>query len=247
MTVESEKDMIGLLRIGKVVGLTLKHMQAAVRPGMTTAELDEIGAEYLKKEGAHSAPIITYKFPGYTCISLNDEAAHGIPGSRVIQVGDLLNIDVSAELDGYFADTGATMPILPISPIKQKLMDCTQNALKKGIAAARAGRPVFEIGRAMETVVKDCGFRIIRDLPGHGVGRKLHEAPSVPGFFNRRANEKLTEGLVITIEPFVSTRANHIYTEKDGWTLKTTDGSPAAQYEHTVIITKGEPVLVTAV
>ncbi len=247
MTVESEKDMIGLLRIGRVVGLTLKHMQAAVRPGMTTAELDAIGAEYLRKEGAHSAPIITYKFPGTTCISVNDEAAHGIPGSKVIQVGDLLNIDVSAELDGYFADTGATMPILPVAPIKQKLMDCTQDALQKGIAAARAGHPIFEIGRAMENAVKGCGFRIIRDLPGHGVGRKLHEAPSVPSFFNRRASEKLVEGMVITIEPFVSTRANRIYTEDDGWTLKTTDGSPAAQFEHTVIITKDMPVLVTAV
>src|SRR5262249_20253157 len=149
MTVESEKDMIGLLRIGKIVGLTLKTMKAAVRPGMTTAELDAIGAEYLRKEGAHSAPIVTYKFPGWTCISLNDEAAHGIPGNRVIQEGDLLNIDVSAELDGYFADTGASMPVVSVSPIKQKLMDCAQTALQKGIAAARAGRPVNEIGRAM--------------------------------------------------------------------------------------------------
>jgi methionyl aminopeptidase len=247
MTVETEKDMIGLLRIGQIVGMTLQHMKATVRPGMTTAELDAIGAEYLRKEGAHSAPIITYKFPGYTCISLNDEAAHGIPGSRIIQVGDLLNIDVSAELDGYFADTGATVPMLPVSPIKQKLADCAQNALQKGIGAARAGRAVNEIGRAMENVVRGCGFRIIRDLPGHGVGRKLHEAPSVPGFYSRRANEKLTEGMVITIEPFVSTRASRIFTEDNGWTLKTTDGSPAAQYEHTVIITRGEPVLVTAV
>jgi methionyl aminopeptidase len=247
MTIESEQDMIGLLRIGKVVGMTLQHMKAAVRPGMTTGELDAIGAEFLRREGAHSAPIVTYKFPGWTCISLNDEAAHGIPGKRVIQVGDLLNIDVSAELDGYFADTGATMPILPISPIKQKLMDCTQNALQKGIAAARAGHLVNEIGRAMENTVRGCGFRIIRDLPGHGVGRKLHEAPSVPGFYNKRLRDKLTEGMVITIEPFVSTRASRIYTEDDGWTLRTTDGSPAAQYEHTVIITRGEPVLVTAV
>ncbi len=247
MSIDSEKDLIGLLRIGRVVGMTLKKMSEAVRPGMTTGELDAIGAELLKKEGAHSAPIVTYKFPGYTCISINDEAAHGIPGSRVIQVGDLVNIDVSAELDGYFADTGATVPMLPVEPLKQKLADCTRAALDKGLAAAKAGNRVYDIGRAMENEVRRCGFRIIRDLPGHGVGRKLHEPPSVPGFFNKRANAVLTEGLVITIEPFVSTKANHIVTAADGWTLKTPDGSPAAQYEHTVVITKDRPILVTAV
>lgn len=247
MSIDSEKDLIGLLRIGKIAGKTLKKMLESVRPGMTTGELDAIGAELLKKEGARSAPIITYKFPGSTCISLNDEAAHGIPGARVIQVGDLVNIDVSAELDGYFADTGATIPMTPVEPIKQQLADCTRSALEKGLAAARAGNRIFEIGKAMENEVRRCGFRIIRDLPGHGVGHKLHEPPSVPGFFNKRANEVLKEGLVITIEPFVSTRASHIVTAPDGWTLKTPDGSPAAQYEHTVVITKDRPILVTAV
>jgi methionyl aminopeptidase len=247
MTVESEKDLVGLLRIGKIAGLTLQKMKAALRPGVTTAELDSIGAEFLRQEGAHSAPIMTYNFPGATCISLNDEAAHGIPGSRIVQVGDLVNIDVSAELDGYFADTGATFPMLPVSAEKQKLSDCAQRALELGIAAARAGQPIFEIGRAMEGEVRRCGFHIIRDLPGHGVGRKLHESPSIPGFFTKRANQRLTEGLVVTIEPFVSTRAKRIVTMPDGWTLKTPDGSPAAQYEHTVIITKGRPILTTAV
>lgn len=247
MTIDSEKDLIGLLRIGKVVGMTLKTMLEAVRPGMTTGELDALGAELLKKEGARSAPIITYKFPGTTCISLNDEAAHGIPGERVIQVGDLVNIDVSAELDGYFADTGATIPMLPVEPVKQQLATCTRSALEKGLAAAKAGNRIFEIGKAMENEVRRCGFRVIRDLPGHGVGRKLHEPPSVPGFFNKRANDVLREGMVITIEPFVSTRASHIVTASDGWTLKTPDGSPAAQYEHTVVITKDRPILVTAV
>lgn len=247
MTVESEKDLLGLLRIGKIAGLTLQKMKAALRPGVTTAELDAIGAEFLRQEGANSAPIVTYNFPGATCISLNDEAAHGIPGPRVIQVGDLVNIDVSAEIDGYFADTGATIPMLPVSAEKQKLCDCAQRALELGLAAARAGQPIFEIGRAMEGEVRRCGFQIIRDLPGHGVGRKLHESPSIPGFFNKRANQRLTEGLVVTIEPFVSTRAKHIVTMPDGWTLKTPDGSPTAQYEHTVIITKGRPILTTAV
>ncbi|GIL14497.1 MAG: methionine aminopeptidase 2 [Chloroflexota bacterium] len=247
MSIESEKDLIGLLRIGRIVGLTLQKMTESLRPGITTGELDTIGAELLRKEGARSAPILTYNFPGATCISINDEAAHGIPGSRVIQTGDLVNIDVSAELDGYFADTGATVPMLPVEPLKQKLADCTRSALEKGLAVARAGNRIYDIGRAMENEVRRCGFHIIRDLPGHGVGRKLHEPPSVPGFFNKRANDILKEGLVITIEPFVSTRASHIVTAADGWTLKTPDGSLAAQYEHTIVITKDRPILVTAV
>src|SRR5215510_6739954 len=126
MVIQSQRDMAGLVRIGKVVGMTLKSMLAEVRPGITTGELDALGAELLKKEGAHSAPILMYKFPGTTCISINDEAAHGIPGKRVVQVGDLVNIDVSAELDGYYADTGATVPMIPVSGIKQKLADCAQ-------------------------------------------------------------------------------------------------------------------------
>jgi len=247
MTIESQADMVGMLRIGKIVGMTLQKMKEAVRPGMTTAELDAIGAEFLRHEGAHSAPIITYQYPGATCISINDEAAHGIPGKRIIQTGDLVNIDVSAELDGYFADTGATVPMLPVSGIKQKLADCAQAALEKGIAAATAGRPINEIGRAMEAQARSCGFTTIRDLPGHGIGRKLHDKPSVPGFYTKRARELMTEGMVFTIEPFVSTKANRIVTMPDGWTLKTPDGSLVAQYEHTVIITKGRPLLVTAV
>ncbi len=247
MTIDSEHDLEGLKRIGRVVALALREMKKSVRPGITTAELDEIGKEFLDKQGARSAPILAYNFPGHTCISINDEAAHGIPGDRVIEVGDLVNIDVSAELEGYFADTGATVPMLPVEPVKQQLADCARSALEKGLAVAKAGNRIFEIGRAMENEVRRCGFQIIRDLPGHGVGRKLHEPPSVPGYFNKRANDVMKEGLVFTIEPFVSTKAKHIVTAPDGWTLKTPDGSLAAQYEHTVVITKDRPILVTAV
>ncbi len=247
MVIQSERDMRGMLQVGKVVGLTLQHMLKATRPGITTAELDALGAEFLRREGARSAPIITYKFPGSTCISLNDEAAHGIPGRRVIEIGDLVNIDVSAELDGYYADTGASIPMTPVSPLKNKLCECAQTALHKGISVAQAGTPVNMIGKAMETVVKQYGFRVIRDLPGHGIGRKLHDSPSVPGFYNPKIKDILTEGMVLTIEPFVSSKAHHIKTAADKWTLKTQDGSPAVQYEHTVIITRGQPILVTQV
>jgi len=247
MVIQSQRDMAGLVKIGRVVGMTLQRMLAEVHPGITTGELDAIGAALLRKEGAHSAPILMYKFPGTTCISINDEAAHGIPGKRVVQVGDLVNIDVSAELDGYYADTAATIAMLPVSGIKQKLADVAKEAMQKGISVATAGNKVNEIGRAMESVVRGAGFSIIRDLPGHGVGRKLHESPSVPGFYNPRIKDVLKEGMVLTVEPFVSTKAKHIFTEQDGWTLKTPDGSPAAQYEHTLVITKGAPILITQV
>ncbi len=247
MSIESESDLLGLMRIGRIVGLTLQHMRERVRAGMTTAELDAIGAEFLQQNGARSAPIITYNFPGFTCISINDEAAHGIPGERVIQEGDLVNIDVSAELDGFYADTGATVPIPPVAPLQEKLCSFGQSALKQGINAAQAGRPIYEIGRAIESEARRGGFTTIRDLPGHGVGRHLHEPPSVPAFYTRQASERLTDGLVITIEPFVSTGARRIVQMDDGWTLKTPDGSLIAQYEHTVVITRGRPILVTTV
>lgn len=248
MSIDSDKDIVALMRIGRVVGLTLKHMQDAVRPGMTTAELDAIGAAFLQQHGARSAPIITYNYPAHTCISINDEAAHGIPGDRVIEAGDLVNIDVSAELDGYFADTGASMQVPPFSPEKQRLCEATKAALNAAIHAVKAGQPINVIGKAVEPVAQRYGYSIITELGGHGVGRKLHEPPhSVPHHFDRRARTRLTEGMVMTLEPFLTTGGSRIKTDPDGWTLRTVDGSLAAQYEHTVIITKDKPILVTAV
>ncbi|MBA3873170.1 MAG: M24 family metallopeptidase, partial [Anaerolineae bacterium] len=150
-------------------------------------------------------------------------------------------------LDGYYADTAATIAVTPVTGIKQKLAETAHAAMEKGISVATAGNKVNEIGRAMESVVRGAGFSVIRDLPGHGVGRKLHESPSVPGFYNPRLKDVLKEGMVLTVEPFVSTKAKHIFTEQDGWTLKTPDGSPAAQYEHTLVITKGAPIRITQV
>lgn len=247
MTVDNDRDVMGLMAIGKIVGECIQHMLAHVEPGITTGELDEIGATFLKKHGARSAPILTYKFPGATCISINDEAAHGIPGSRVIEPGDLVNIDVSAEKDGYFADSGYTMAVPPVTKEMQDLLDATQQALEIAIDAARAGQPINVIGKAVEAFARKKGYAIIRDLPGHGVGRGLHEEPSVPNHFVRRARRKMTEGMVFTLEPFLTTGKHHIVTDPDGWTLRTRDGSLSAQFEHTVIITNERPILVTAV
>jgi methionyl aminopeptidase len=247
MTIEAEQDIVGLVKVGRVVGAALHVMQESIRPGMTTRELDNVGEVVFRKHGARSAPRLTYKFPGATCISINDEAAHGIPGERVIQEGDLVKIDISAELAGYFADANLTVPVGTISPRKQQLIDCTRSALKNAMAAARAGRPINVIGRAAETTAEHCGFKVIRELPGHGVGRALHESPSVPNFYLRRANSPLRAGMVITIEPHIAMGAGQIVTERDGWTLKTRDGSAVASFEHTIVITDDEPILITAV
>lgn len=247
MTVTTQEELEMLQRIGKIVSLTLREMRKHVRPGVSTAELDQIGAKMLEQHGAISAPIATYNFPGATCISMNDEAAHGIPSEeRIVQVGDIVNLDVSAERDGFYADAALTVLMTPAPEIKQRLVECAAKALVKAVNAARAGRPINEIGRASETVAKEYGFSIIKELPGHGVGRGLHEPPMVPGFYMKQANERLTPGTVITIEPFLSTGADRIQEMPDGWTLKTPDGSFCAQFEHTIVVTKGKPIILTA-
>lgn len=247
MTVNNEKDLMALLEIGRICGLTLKLMLDHVKPGITTLELDQIGEEYLNQQGAKSAPRVTYNYPGGTCISINNVAAHGIPGDYKIQPGDLVNIDVSAEKNGYFADCAASMGVEPLTDQARKLLETTKAAHEAGLRAARAGAPINAIGRAMEDVARKGGFSVIKELPGHGVGKGLHEPPSIPGYFDKRFGQKLREGQVITIEPFLSTGIGRIKEESDGWTLRTVDNKLAAQFEHTVIVTRDQPLLITKV
>ena len=221
-------------------------MGAHAVPGVTTAELDAIGKEYLDRCGARSAPQLAYGFPGVTCISVNDQLAHGIPSpERVLRAGDLVNIDVSAELDGYWADTGASFPVGTVSAQASALLRATRLALEDGMAQARADAPLRNIGRAVERRAKRCGFRVVRNLCGHGVGRHIHEDPLVPNTFHPRDQTLLREGLVITIEPFLTTGATMAVEDVDGWTLRSPDGSRGAQFEHTMIITHGRPIVVT--
>ncbi len=246
MCVETAQDMHGLLHIGQIVALTLQEMEAHLRPGMTTKPLDLIGAKVLRQHHARSAPILTYKFPGTTCISINEEAAHGIPGRRVIQPGDVVKIDVSAALNGYFADAAITVLVPPVRAEHQRLYACAQAAFTAAAAVARANTSVNEVGRAAEQTTRRCGYSVIHELPGHGVGRALHEWPTVPTVYRRMARERLPEGQVITIEPHIALGAGGMVTAPDTWTLRTQDGSVAAAYEHTVIVTKDQPILVTA-
>ena len=248
MTVDSEKDLEGLKRAGRVVALTLKEMAAQVKPGISTQDLDKIGAQVMQQHGARSAPQMVYNFPGATCISINNQAAHGIPDQRVVQPGDLVNLDVTVELDGYFADAAVTVAVAPVSSLKHNLVRCAHQALQKAILAARAGQPINQIGKTIEDQAARSGFTTLMDLGGHGVGRTIHEEPHhVSCFYNSSDRRKLTEGMVLTIEPFITTGARNVYTNpENGWTLMTADGSLSAQFEHTLVVTKGHPVIITA-
>ena len=248
MRIASIEDLHGMERIGEICGLALKLMLDSAEPGMSTQALDEIGRRFLQKMGAASAPILAYQFPGYTCISLNDEAAHGIPrADRMIQAGDLLNVDVSAVLEGYWGDTGATIIMPPTQPALERLCDATRQALQLSIDMARPCQKANAIGRAVEKFAKRHGYRTLRELGGHGVGRHIHEKPSIPNYYNKRNRDILLNGMVITLEPFLNTGRGRIRTGDDGWTLRTVDGSVSAQYEHTVIINGDNPILVTQV
>jgi methionyl aminopeptidase len=245
--IETQQDLEGIKRIGQLCGLTLQHMLKHVEAGITTAELDRIGAEFLRKHNAASAPITAYQFPGWTCISVNEEAAHGIPSARVIKAGDVVNIDVSAVLEGYWADTGASILVAPMNTTHKRLLENTKEALYKGIAQAKVGARVYEISRAIEGVAKRERYSILRELSGHGVGRHIHEEPTVPNYFARQYDDVLKEGMVLTIEPFFNLGRGRIKTAKDGWTLYTTDRSITAQFEHTVVVQGDTPLAVTKV
>lgn len=246
MTIETQDDIVALKRIGRIVSVVLQKMLDAAEPGMTTRELDSLGERLLAEQGARSAPKLTYNFPGTTCISVNEEAAHGVPGDRIIRAGDVLNVDVSAELDGYFADTGGTAVVPPTNPLKTRLCHATRKSLNEAMKCARAGKPINGIGAAIQRTARTYGFRIIENLGSHGVGRALHEAPEhIPGYFDPSDRRVLKEGMVITIEPFLSTKSRTVTEASDGWTLVGASGNLSAQYEHTMIITKGEPIVVT--
>ena len=245
MSIDGQHDIDGLMRAGAAVAEARDSMAAHVAVGVSTRELDAIGREVLHRHGARSAPQLAYDFPGTTCISVNDELAHGIPGPRVLYDGDLVNIDVSAELDGYWADSGASFAVGKVTPRLRSLLFTTRAALNDAMHEARAGAPIRNIGRAVERRAKRAGFRVVRDLCGHGVGRNIHEAPNVPNTFDARNRDVLHEGIVITIEPFLTTSATTIHEADDGWTLCTPDGSVGAQFEHTLIVTRGEPIVLT--
>lgn len=246
MTINSRADQAGMLEVGRLVGLALKTMHGVARAGMTTRELDEIGADFLRRRGARSAPQFTYNFPGFNLISVNEEIVHGVPGARVIKPGDVVKIDVTAELGGYIADAADTALITFISAEGRRLRRCAKLAFGRAMTAARSGRALRGIGREVEREVHRHGFNVLRDLCGHGVGRTIHEKPEVPNYDSDLTIGTLTAGLVLAIEPIISSRPARIVQEADGWTLRTHNRALAVHYEHTVVIGHGGPLVLTA-
>lgn len=247
MSIESPEDWKGLKRAGRVARLTLDALEARVRPGITTAELDAVAAALFKRLGARSAPALVYKFPGTVLISINDEVVHGVPGPRALRAGDVVKLDVTVEKDGYVADAARTVIVGGNGDVTARaLVACAEAAFAAGAAVARAGTRVNEIGRAVERVVRAAGFAVVDGLTGHGVGRTIHEPPEVPNVYSHWQRDVLTEGLVITIEPLICAGSGKCVDAGDGWTVRTRDGSLAAHHEHTLVVTGGEPILLTA-
>ena len=246
MSIESADDWTGLRASAQVTRRVLDALEAAVRPGLTTAALDAMAARILEEEGARSAPALEYGFPGTVLISLNDEIVHGIPGPRVIADGDLVKIDVTLEKDGYVTDAARTVVAGRGSDLAARLKACAEAAFAAGLAQVRADARVNAIGRAVDAEVRRHGFRGVAGLAGHGVGRAIHEEPSVPNQFDPRQADVLTDGLVITIEPMIAATTHRHVTDADGWTIRTFDGSLSAHFEHTLVVTSGGPVILTA-
>jgi len=246
MIIENENDIKHLKAIGHICAMTLQKMMEQARPGMTTDELDAIGMELLEKEGAQSAPMAMYEFPGTTCISISPVIAHGIPGAHILREGELINIDVSAEMGGYFGDTGASMVVAKYVPQYEKMIEAAKSALMKAVHAARAGQPINMIGKTIQQEAKRNGYGVIFDLTGHGIGHHLHEEPTqVFNYYKSKDRRILEEGLVLAIEPFLTSGKGHVLEEDDGWSLRTIDRTIAVQFEHTIIVTKDEPIILT--
>ena len=246
MSITSEAEWNGMRAAGDVVRLTLEALERATAPGVTTGELDRVAAAIFDKHGARSAPSLVYGFPGTVLVSVNEEVVHGVPGSRRLRRGDVVKLDVTVEKDGYMADAARTVVLAGAPARAYRLRDAAQAAFLKGIDVAHPGRLVRDVSRAIEREVRRHGFAVVPDLSGHGIGRTIHEPPTVPNYYDVKQKDVLTEGLVLAIEPIICDGSGRVVTGRDGWTIRTRDGSSAAHYENTVVITSDGPELLTA-
>jgi methionyl aminopeptidase len=246
MSVDTPEELAALRRAGRAVSATLREVARRVRPGVTTAELDALAAEVFTRHGARSAPALVYGFPGTICISVDDEAVHGIPGPRRLRAGELVKLDVTAELGGFYADAAVSVPVGRVAPRVGRLAAAAQAALRRGLQAARAGAPVNAIGAAVQDEAERRGCAVLGELTGHGIGRSIHEEPTVPNVYLDGFDAPLREGTVITIEPILGLGSGAVRPGDDGWTILTADGAPSAHAEHTLVVSAGEPLVLTA-
>lgn len=244
---KSAREIDLMAQGGKILGATVAHLRSSVQPGMTTGDLDAIAEEFIRShEGAVPAFKGLYGFPGSICSSVNQEVVHGIPSKkRQLKEGDIVSLDVGVGYRGYFTDSATTVGVGAISSEAQRLLDVTQESLEAGIAAAKPGNHIGDIGHAVQKVVEAAGFSVVRDLVGHGIGVEFHEEPQVPNYGKPKRREKLVPGLTIAIEPMVNLGGPATRTLSDRWTIVTVDGSLSAHFEHTVAITDTGNVVLT--
>jgi len=247
MSITKETELTGMKKASEAVAHTLREMRNYAQPGMTTKQLDVYGAKILADFGARSAPYLTYSFPGWTCISVNNEFCHGIPSdNRMLKEGDLVNIDVSAELDGFWSDNGSSFVLGEDIHQHQKLVDTSKQILHKAIYAIKSGVRISDVGHLIETEAKKRGYKVIKNLTGHGIGRSLHEEPSDIANYRDRYNlTRFKKNSVVAIETFISTTSTYAETLNDGWTMVGNKGGFMAQHEHTILVTEGKPVILT--
>jgi methionyl aminopeptidase len=242
VSIEHPDELKGLQAAGRVVAEALRAMAARVRPGVSTGELDAVAAGVFARHGARSAPQLAYNFPGTTCISVDDEAVHGIPGPRRLRAGELVKLDVTAELDGFYADACVSVPVGSVAPRTARLVAAARSGLRAGMGAAFAGARTGDVGAAVQNEVERRGFSVCHELTGHGIGRTIHEPPTVANVAG--GAERLTDGLVLTVEPIIAAGAGDVHVGADRWTVSTDDGSVSAHVEHTVVIRDGAPPLI---
>ena len=245
VTIKSEREIELMRESCRLLGIVHKELEQIIRPGISTKEIDTIGEEIIRKLGG----IPNFKnyngFPGSFCVSVNDEVVHGIPGERVLQEGDIVSLDAGLIYKGYHSDAARTHAVGQISPEARKLIDVTRESFFAGIKMAKAGNHLFDISNAIDAYVKPYGYGIVRELVGHGIGTSLHEDPQIPNFAQKRRGMKLQAGMTLAVEPMINMGRADVEWLDDDWTVVTADGSLSAHYENTILITDGEPEILT--
>ncbi len=247
--VKSEKEIDLIRKSCKIVAGVLKYIKPFIKEGVRTKDLDKLVEDFIVSQNSYPAfkgyKVKNKRFPGSICISINEEVVHGLPSDRILQTGDIVSLDVGVKKDGYFGDSAYTFNVGEVSEKKKKLMQVTYNSLYKGIEQAVAGNEINDISCAIQNYVEGSGFGVVRELIGHGIGKNLHEEPAVPNYYNPDNKQKLYNGMVLAIEPMVNYGSYEVTVKNDGWTIITKDNEPSAHYEHSVLITDGEPEILT--
>lgn len=243
--IKTSEELQTMRRAGRLTAQTLDMVNEEIKAGMTTGQLDMLVEDFIRSHGGIPAFKNYNGYPASACISIDAEVVHGIPGKRVIREGEIVSVDVGAIVDQYYGDSARTYAIGEIAPDRRKLLEFTQKALAAGIDKARKGNKLGRISAAVQTVVESQGFNVVRQLVGHGIGRKMHEEPQVPNFGSPDEGPVLQSGMVLAIEPMVTMGTYHVKTMPDGWTVITADGQPAAHFEHTVAVTDNGPEVLT--